>query len=51
MSDPGDGVFDIPKILEQGSASGVEHFFLERDLAPEPEQTIKNSYAYLSKWI
>ncbi len=51
MSDPGDGVFDIPKILEQGSASGVEHFFLERDLAPEPEQTIKNSYVYLSKWI
>ncbi len=48
MSDPGDGVFDIKGILEQGVASGVEHFFLERDLAPEPDKTIRNAYASLS---
>jgi sugar phosphate isomerase/epimerase len=49
MADPGDGVFDIQKILTQASASGVEHFFLERDLTPTPELTIKNSYKNLSK--
>ncbi len=51
MSDPGDGVFDIKGIIEQGRESGVEHFFLERDLAPEPEKTIKNSYSTLRKWV
>lgn len=51
MSDPGDGVFDIESIIEQGKESGVEHFFLERDLAPEPEKTISNSYSSLKKWV
>ncbi|MEL7270076.1 MAG: sugar phosphate isomerase/epimerase [Bacteroidota bacterium] len=48
MSDPGDGVYDIKGIVEQGIKSGVEHFFLERDLTPEPEKTLKNSYEYLA---
>jgi len=51
MSDPGDGVFDIKEIIEEGHKSGVEHFFLERDLSPEPEKTIKNSYKNLKQWV
>jgi len=48
MADPGAGVFNIKEIVEAGIQSGVEHFFLERDLAPDPMTTLKNSYAYLS---
>jgi len=49
MADPGSGVFDIKGILSQAVESGAEHFFLERDLAPDPTNTLKNSYAYLKK--
>ena len=48
MSDPGDGVFDIKAILKQASKSGVQHFYLERDLAPDPIATLKNSFLNLS---
>lgn len=51
MSDPGDGVYDIKGIIAQAKASGVEHFFLERDIAPEPEKTLKNSYKNLRELI
>ncbi|GAB5476151.1 MAG: sugar phosphate isomerase/epimerase [Maribacter sp.] len=51
MSDPGDGIFDIQAMIEQGIASGVEHFYLERDMAPEPEQTLKNSIDKLNKMM
>ncbi|GMN06711.1 sugar phosphate isomerase/epimerase [Croceitalea sp. MTPC5] len=50
MSDPGDGVYDIKGIIAQAEASGVEHYFLERDLAPNPEETLKNSYKNLKKF-
>ncbi len=49
MADPGTGVFDIPAIIDAASKSGAEHFYLERDLAPEPEQTLTRSFSYLSK--
>jgi sugar phosphate isomerase/epimerase len=48
MADPGTGVFDIKGIIETAIQSGTEHFFLERDLTPTPEQTLRNSYQYLS---
>ena len=48
MADPHDGVFDIPAIIAQAEASGAEHFFLERDLAPEPLKTLRDSFEYLS---
>ncbi|MCP9236397.1 sugar phosphate isomerase/epimerase [Lewinella sp. JB7] len=48
MADPGDGVYDIPAILEAAEAGGAEHYFLERDLAPEPVQTLRNSFANLT---
>lgn len=49
MADPGTGVFDIKAILAQAVLSNAEHFFLERDLAPDPTNTLINSYAYLKK--
>ncbi len=49
MADPGTGVFDIKGIVEAGVRSGVEHFFLERDLTPQPELTLSNSIAYFNK--
>lgn len=48
MADPGSGVFNIKEIVEAGVQSGVEHFFLERDLAPDPLTTLKNSIHYLN---
>ncbi|TAI47745.1 sugar phosphate isomerase/epimerase family protein [Flagellimonas allohymeniacidonis] len=49
MSDPGDGVYDIAGIIKQAKASGVEHYYLERDIAPNPEETLKNSFKNLSE--
>lgn len=49
MSDPGDGVYDIAGIIKQAKASGVDHYYLERDLAPNPEETLKNSFKNLSE--
>jgi sugar phosphate isomerase/epimerase len=46
MADPGSGVFDIKGIINTGIDSGVDHFFLERDLTPEPEKTLSNSIKY-----
>ena len=47
MANPGTGVFDIPGILKAAKKSGVEHFFLERDLTPTPVETLKNSFVNL----
>ncbi len=47
MADPGDGVFDIKAIIKQAKESGVDHYYLERDLTPTPTETLKNSYKNL----
>lgn len=47
MTDPGDGVFNIPAIVRQALKSGAEHFFLERDLAPDPDKTLRHSFENL----
>ncbi|WP_350286564.1 sugar phosphate isomerase/epimerase family protein [uncultured Croceitalea sp.] len=47
MSDPGDGIYDIKGIIEQAKKAGVDHYYLERDIAPNPEETLKNSYKNL----
>ncbi|KPM33018.1 Xylose isomerase domain-containing protein TIM barrel [Croceitalea dokdonensis DOKDO 023] len=44
MSDPGDGVYDIKAIIQTAKKTGVEHYYLERDLAPDPKETLRNSY-------
>ena len=51
MADPGTGVFDIPGIVEAAKKSGADHFYLERDVTPTPEQTLTNSFIYLSAKI
>ena len=48
MSDPGDGVYEIAKIIEKASKAGVEHYYLERDMAPDAIGTLQNSYKNLS---
>ena len=47
MADPGSGVLEIPAIIEAAKKSGAEHFYVERDLTPTPDQTLTNSFAYL----
>ena len=51
MADPGKGVLDIKGILKAAHKSGVEHFYLERDLAPDPMTTLKDSAAFLRKKV
>ena len=48
ISDAGDGIFDLTAIIRQGLESGVKHFLLERDLAPDAQQTLQNSYQHLA---
>ncbi len=47
MADPGSGVLDVAGIIEAAKRSGADHFYLERDLTPNPETTLSNSFAYL----
>ena len=48
IADAGSGVLDLPGILAQARKSDVQHFFVERDLAPNPVETLKKSYQYLA---
>jgi len=48
LTDPGSGVLDLKKILSHAKKSGIEHFLLEYDLTKNPDQTLENSYKFLS---
>jgi hypothetical protein len=48
IADAGTGVLDLLGILSAARRSGVEHFFLERDQTPTPDETLQGSYRYLS---
>lgn len=48
IADAGSGILDLTALVSQGRQSGVEHFLLERDLAPEPLTTLKQSYQHLA---
>jgi sugar phosphate isomerase/epimerase len=48
VTDAGRGVLDLPAILSAAKRAGVEHFFLERDQTPTPDETLRGSYTYLS---
>jgi sugar phosphate isomerase/epimerase len=48
MADPGNGVFDLQTIIGAGLNSGTEIFLLERDISPNPDQTLVNSFNHLS---
>ncbi len=47
FADVGDGEIDFPKFTRHAIAQGAQHFFVERDNPPEPERSIRRSYAYL----
>lgn len=49
MADPGSGILDIAGFMKTGRESGVDHFFLERDLTPTPKETLEKSFAFLRK--
>lgn len=48
MTDAGSGILDLHAIIAHACKAGVEHFYLERDLASDPDTTLKSSYQYLS---
>lgn len=48
LANAGSGVLDLKKILSHATKSGVEHFIVERDLAPDPAGDLRASYSYLS---
>jgi sugar phosphate isomerase/epimerase len=48
MRDAGAGVLNLAEFVHAGQRSGVQHFFLERDLASDPHQTLTASYQALS---
>jgi sugar phosphate isomerase/epimerase len=48
LADAGSGVIDIKNVVSHAMKSGVEHFIVERDLAPNGLDDLKKSYSYLS---
>ncbi|MBD0287433.1 MAG: sugar phosphate isomerase/epimerase, partial [Flavisolibacter sp.] len=48
MADAGSGVLDLKRILSHAQRSGVEHFIVERDTAPNPKEALEKGYQYLS---
>ena len=48
MTDAGSGVLDLKNILSHAKKSGMEHFIVERDMAPNPEEALGKAYQYVS---
>jgi sugar phosphate isomerase/epimerase len=48
IAEAGDGVLDLTAILSQAVRSGAQHFLVERDLAPNPIETLQKSYQHLA---
>jgi sugar phosphate isomerase/epimerase len=48
LENAGSGVLDLKKILSHARKSKVEHFIVERDLAPNPKDDLQKSYSYLT---
>lgn len=49
MADAGSGILDLEGIIKAAYQSGVEHFYLEKDLTSSPSKTLKSSYDFLSQ--
>jgi sugar phosphate isomerase/epimerase len=49
LADAGSGVLDLKAILSHAKKSGVEHFIIERDLAPNPDESLSKAFQYVSK--
>lgn len=48
LTNAGSGVLDLKRILYHAQKSGVEHFIVERDLAPSPESDLHQSLQYIT---
>ena len=49
MTSCGDGIADLESIINTAKKVGVKHFFVEQDMAKNPEIVLQKSYQYLSK--
>jgi sugar phosphate isomerase/epimerase len=47
MTTAGTGVLDLPRILGHAKRNGVEHFYVEQDLAADPPAQLGASVRYL----
>ena len=47
MTTAGAGVLDLPRILGHAKRNGVEHFYVEQDLAADPPKQLGASIRYL----
>lgn len=47
FADIGFGEIDFPRFAREALAQGARHFFVERDNPPEPEASIRRSFAYV----
>ncbi|MFK7922078.1 MAG: sugar phosphate isomerase/epimerase family protein [Bacteroidia bacterium] len=47
MTTAGDGILDLPGIMQAAKSSGVKHFIVEQDIVAEPEVALKRSIDYL----
>ncbi|MFD0798984.1 sugar phosphate isomerase/epimerase family protein [Maribacter chungangensis] len=47
MTALGEGVLDIPSIISFAREKGVKHFYVEQDMAANPESELKKSFDYL----
>ena len=48
MADAGSGVLDLAAIITHARKTGVQHYYVERDLASNADKTLESSYQYLS---
>jgi sugar phosphate isomerase/epimerase len=49
LTNAGSGVLDLKKIIPLAQKSGVEHFIIERDLAPNGLDDLKSGFNYLKE--
>jgi len=47
MTTAGSGVLDLPRILSHAKRAGVQHFYVEQDLAANPAEALGTSIRYL----
>lgn len=45
----GNGTIDFANVIDASLRSGVQHFFVEQDVSPDPLRSIKTSIAYLRR--
>jgi len=48
LENAGSGVIDLKTIIPKAFETGVEHFIVERDIAPDPENDLSKSYTFLT---